>query len=152
MIYLEVCKRTWHDSKKKFERWPVEKLEENYKKLEFRLGEIQRTGTQAIRSKVSSNGLDSNPMLSNPVQSDSIQCHSLSNPIELNAIRADPIDSNPGHCAGSMPSQSNPSRMDRRMVDPPPRTLPDQVDYVMRQLECVNRHVTDLEQRTLLLI
>ena len=36
--------------------------------------------------------------------------------------------------------------MGRRTVDPPPRTLSEQVEYLMKHLECVDRHVTDLEQ------
>ena len=80
----------------KFDRLPIETLEEKYRKLEFRLGGIQRLGTRPIRDKITSSGLDSiqstpipfDSTHSNPMQSDLIQSDpASSNPVELNAIR-----------------------------------------------------------------
>ena len=149
----------------KFDRLPVEILEEKNRKLESRLGEIQNLGFRPIRSKITSSGLDpiqsnpvsfdsthSNPIQSNPVSFDSTHSNPIqsnpasSNPVELNAIRADSTSSNPRHGIGSMPFQSNPSSSDCRTVDPPSRTMVEKVDYFMKHLECLNRHITNFEQ------
>ena len=79
----------------KFDRLPIEILEEKYRKLEFRLGEIQRVGTQPIHDKITSSGLHS--IQSTPIQFDSTQSNSMpsnrsqfnptqSSSTELNAI------------------------------------------------------------------
>ena len=152
----------------KFDRLPIETLEEKYRKLETRIGEIQRVGIRPIRDKITSSGLDSiqstpiqfDSTCSNPMHSDSTKSNpGSSNPVESNAIRSDPIDSNPRHGIGTMPShsnpshdtgsmpfQSNPTSLDYRTVNPPPRSLPEKVEYLMKHLECLDRHVTKFEQ------
>ena len=73
----------------KFDRLPIEILEEKYKKLDFRLGEIQRLETQPIRDKITSSGLD--PIQSTPIQSDSTH----SNPMHSDRTQFNPISSTP---------------------------------------------------------
>ena len=118
--------------------------------MEFRLGEIQRLGTQPIRDKITSSGLD--PIRSTPIQSDSTHSNPMhsdwtqSNPIssiELNAIRS---DSNPAHGINAMPVQSSSTSSNGQTFNPPPRTLPEKVDYLMKHLECLDRHITQIEQ------
>ena len=122
----------------KFDRLPIETLEEKYRKLEFRLGEIQRLGTQPIRDKITSNGL--NPIHS--MHSDWTQTNPVSsNPVELNTIRSDSNPSNPTHGISAMPVQSNSTSLDGH-----PRTMPEKVEYLMKHLECLDRHITQFEQ------
>ena len=45
-----------------------------------------------------------------------------------------------------MPGQSNPTALDRQTVNPPPRTQTEKVDYMMKHLECLDRHITQYEQ------
>ena len=136
----------------KIDRLPIETLEEKYRKLESRLGDIQRLGTQPIRDKITSSGLHS--IQSTPIQSDSTHSNpmhsdwtqsnpSASNPGESNATR---LDSNPTHGINSMPGQSNPVSMDGRTVNPPPRTQAEKVEFLMKHLECLDRHITQYEQ------
>ena len=131
----------------KFDRLPIETLEEKYRKLEFRLGEIQRLGAQPIHDKITSSGLHSihstptqfAPTHSNPMPSDRTQ----SSPTELNAIR---VDSNPAGGIDPMPVQSSSTSSNGRSINPPPRTLSEKVDYLMKHLECLDRHITQFEQ------
>ena len=76
-----------------------------------------------------SDGTQSNPMASNPIDS--------------NAIK---LDFNPTHGISSMPGQSNPTALDGQTVNPPPRTQAEKVDYMMKHLECLDRHITQYEQ------
>ena len=66
-----------------------------------------------------------------------------SNPLDSNATK---LDSNPTHGISSMPSQSNPTALDGQTVNPPPRTQTEKVDYMMKHLECLDRHITQYEQ------
>ena len=136
----------------KFDRLPIETLEEKYRKLEFRLGEIQRLGTQPIHDKITSSGL--HPIQSTPIQFDSTQSNPMpsnrnqfnptqSSSTELNAIR---VDSNPAGGIDPMPVQSSSTSSNGRSVNPPPRTLSEKVDYLMKHLECLDRHITQFEQ------
>ena len=68
---------------------PVETLEERYRKLEFRLGEIQRLGTRPIRDKITSSGLDS--IQFTPIPFDSTHSH----PMQSDLIESNPASSNP---------------------------------------------------------
>ena len=45
-----------------------------------------------------------------------------------------------------MPGQSNPTALDGQTVNPPPRTQAEKVDYMMKHLECLDRHITQCEQ------
>ena len=45
-----------------------------------------------------------------------------------------------------MPGQSNPTALDGQTVNPPPRTQAEKVDYMMKHLECLDRHITQYEQ------
>ena len=45
-----------------------------------------------------------------------------------------------------MPSQSNPTALDGQSINPPPRTQAEKVDYMMKHLECLDRHITQYEQ------
>ena len=66
-----------------------------------------------------------------------------SNPIDSNATK---LDSNPTHGISSMPNQSNPMALDGQPINPPPRTQAEKVDYMMKHLECLDRHITQYEQ------
>ena len=131
----------------KFDRLPIEVLEEKYRKLEFRVGEIQRLGTQPIHHKITSSGLhsiqstptQSDPTHSNPMPSNRTQSSST----ELNAIR---VDSNPSGGIDSMPVQSSSTSSNGRSINPPPRTVSEKIDYLMKHLECLDRHITEFEQ------
>ena len=136
----------------KIDRLPIETLEEKYRKLESRLGDIQRLGTQPIRDKITSSGLHS--IQSTPIQSDSTHSNpmhsdwtqsnpSAFNPGNSNAIR---LDFNPTHGINLMPGQSNPASLDGQTVNPPPRTQAEKVEYMMKHLECLDRHITQYEQ------
>ena len=74
---------------------PVSHLETRYKELKIRVDEIHRTWNQLNTDKITSNGSDPNegpnPTRVNPMGSDSMN----STPIELNAIRSGPMNSNP---------------------------------------------------------
>ena len=84
----------------KIDRLPIETMEEKYRKLESRLGEIQRLGTQPIRDKLTSSGLHS--IQSTPIQSDSTH----SNPMHSDWTQSNPAASNPNDCH-SIELQSN---------------------------------------------
>ena len=136
----------------KVERIPVQTLEAKYHKLESRIEEIQRLGTYPIHGKITSSGLHSvqstptqfGSTQSNPIRSDGTQSNpTASNPIDSNATK---LDSNPTHGISSMPSQSNPMALDGQTVNPPPRTQTEKVDYMMKHLECLDRHITQCEQ------
>ena len=77
------------------------------RKLESRLGEIQRLGTQPIRGKITSSGL--HPIQSTPIQSDSTHSNPMhwnrtqSNPAASNLMNATRLSSNPTHGIDSMP-------------------------------------------------
>ena len=88
--------------------------------------------------------IKSNPGSSNPVELNAIRPGSIySNP--RHGIDSMPSQSNPGHAIGSMPSQPNPTSLDYRTVNPPPRTLPEKVEHLMKHLECLDRHITRFE-------
>ena len=136
----------------KVDRIPIQTLEAKYRKLESRIGEIQRLGTHPIHDKITSSGLHSiqstptqfGSTQSNPIRSDGTQSNpTASNPIDSNATK---LDSNPTHGISSMPSQSNPTALDGQTVNPPPRTQAEKVDYMMKHLECLDRHITQYEQ------
>ena len=136
----------------KVDRIPIQTLEAKYHKLESRIGEIQRLGTHPIHDKITSSGLHSvqstpthfSSTQSNPIRSDGTQSNPMaSNPIDSNAAK---LDSNPTHGISSMPSQSNPMALDGRLINPPPRTQAEKVDYMMKHLECLDRHITQYEQ------
>ena len=136
----------------KVDRIPIQTLEAKYRKLESRVGEIQRLGTHPIHDKITSSGLHSiqptptqfGSTQSNPMHSDGTQSNPMaSNPIDSNATK---LDSNPTHGISSMPGQSNPTALDGQTVNPPPRTQAEKVDYMMKHLECLDRHITQYEQ------
>ena len=136
----------------KVDRIPIQTLEAKYHKLESRIGEIQRLGTHPIHDKITSSGLHSiqstptqfGSTQSNPIRSNGTQSNpTASNPIDSNATK---LDSNPTHGISSMPSQSNPTALDGQTVNPPPRTQDEKVDYMMKHLECLDRHITQYEQ------
>ena len=95
----------------KIDRLPIETMEEKYRKLESRLGEIQRLGTQPIRDKITSSGLHS--IQSTPIQSDSTHSNPMhsdwtqSNPAASNPTNATRLNSNPTHGIDSITGQSN---------------------------------------------
>ena len=136
----------------KVDRLPIQALEAKYHQLESRIEEIQRLGTHPIHGKITSSGLHSiqsaptqfGSTQSNPIQSDGTQSNPMaSNPIDSNATK---LDSNPTHGISSMPSQSNPMALDGQTVNPPPRTQVEKVEYMMKHLECLDRHITQYEQ------
>ena len=136
----------------KVDRIPIQTLEAKYHKLESRIGEIQRLGTHPIHDKITSSGLHSiqstptqfGSAQSNPIRSDGTQSNpAASNPIDSNATK---LNSNPTHGISSMPSQSNAPALDGQTVNPPPRTQAEKVDYMMKHLECLDRHITQYEQ------
>ena len=136
----------------KVDRIPIQTLEAKYHKLESRIEEIQRLGTHPIHGKITSSGLHSvqstptqfGSTQSNPIRSDGTQSNpTASNPIDSNATK---LNSNPTHCISSMPTQSNPTVLDGQTVNPPPRTQAEKVDYMMKHLECLDRHITQYEQ------
>ena len=45
-----------------------------------------------------------------------------------------------------MPGQSNPVSLDGQTVNPPSRTQAEKVEYMMKHLECLDRHITQYEQ------
>ena len=117
-----------------FDRLPIGTLEEKYRKLEFRLGEIQRLGTRPIHDKITSSGL--HPTQSTPIQFDSTHSNPMhsdwtqsnpvsSSPMELNAIRSDSNPSNPTRGINAMPGQSNLIPLDGQTINPSDRTMPD---------------------------
>ena len=136
----------------KVDRLPIQTLEAKYHQLESRIGEIQRLGTHPIHDKITSSGL--HPIQSTPTQLGSTQSNPIrldgtqsnpaaSNPIDSNATK---LNSNPTHGISSMPSQSNPMALDGQTVNPPPRTQTEKVEYMMKHLECLDRHITQYEQ------
>ena len=56
------------------------------------------------------------------------------------------MDSNLTHGIGAMPIQSSSTSLNGQSVNPPPRSLPEKVDYLMKHLECLDRHITQFEQ------
>ena len=134
----------------KMDRLPIQSMEEKYRKLESRIGEIQRLGTQPIRDKIASSGLhsiqptptQSDSTHSNPIHSDRTQ----SNPAASNPTNAARWNSNPTHGIDSMPGHSNPTLVDGSTVDSSPRTQVEKIEYMMKHLECLDRHITQYEQ------
>ena len=45
-----------------------------------------------------------------------------------------------------MPSQSNSTSLDGRTVNPPLRTMSEKVEYLVKHLECLDRHISKFEQ------
>ena len=118
--------------------------------MESRLGEIQRLGTQPIRDKITSSGL--HPIQSTPIQSDSTHSNPMhsnrtqSNPAASNPMNATRLNSNPTRGIDPMPGHSNPTSVDGPTINSSPRTQAEKIEYIMKHLECLDRHITQYEQ------
>ena len=61
----------------------------------------------------------------------------------MNATR---LNSNPTHGINSMPGHSNPTSVDGPTVNSSPRTQAEKIEYIMKHIECLDRHITQYEQ------
>ena len=61
----------------------------------------------------------------------------------MNATR---LNSNPTRGIDPMPGHSNPTSVDGPTINSSPRTQAEKIEYIMKHLECLDRHITQYEQ------
>ena len=107
-------------------------------------------GTHPLRDKITSSGLHS--IQSTPIQSDSTHSNPMqsdwtqSKPVASNPTNANRLNSNPTHGIDSITGQSNPESRDGSTTTSSRQTQAEKIEYIMKHLECLDRHITQYEQ------